>query len=158
MDPQLLSWILKTTKDFAAFTKANYEPWEDMLEDDIAMYLITSVRDGTIIPIYVRENVVAFYEYWRVTPKYLKLLRTIKGNDDWINYLPSQEDRDGDGSIIFFPLAVVDKAYRPYTGTLTNMCVDLLRKDYPDLKGHYRWVLKEERLKYVPYRDKKKEE
>ena len=152
MDDATLKWFIHTVMEMAEFIKANYEPWQDWLVDDIAMYILPSVKAGTIIDIPVGGELQAIYEYWPITPKYLKMVRSVRGNDDWVNYLPSEGDRDGDGAIIFFPLAVIAKDWRDETGPSTKLCIKKIRKLYPNLRGHYRWVLKEERVKFVPYR------
>lgn len=152
MDPELFKWFVSTVKDTAKFIHQNYAPFADWHEDDVDMYILPSVLAGTVLGVDVAGELVAIGEYWRITPKYLKLIRNIRTNDDWLNYLPSEEDRSGDGSIIFFPLAVYKQGWENCNGILTKLIAEKVKRLYPDVDGYWRWVLKDERAKFIKFK------
>jgi hypothetical protein len=138
-------------RQYAKFVKENYEPWKDWHEDDIATYFIRSTREGTVVPIYVGGELVGIYEYWRITSRYLKVLRAMTGEETF----PLPEPGDREGEITFFPMTVIAEGWRDKTMLLSRLMQFKLQKENPKLAGVYRWVLKRRRLRYMPFREKK---
>ncbi len=142
--------LIFTLKHYAEFVKENYGPWKDWHEDDIATYFLKSVKNGSILTIYIGSHLAALYEYWTITPRYLKVLKAMTGEETF----PLPQDGDREGEIIFFPMAIISQRYRHITDRLTRMMRDEMLLNDPDLAGVYRWVLSRKRLRFMPFKKK----
>lgn len=139
--------------EMVRFVKENYEPFKDVHEDDLALMMYTSYEEGTIMPIITGSGpsmgIVACYEYWKVTQEYLDKLGATEGQTMPV---PSNGERSGD--ILFCPILVLSNRLRGKAFNLTRLALSQLEHEYPDAPGIYRWVLKEQKLHYMPFNSK----
>lgn len=134
----------------AWFVYEHYKPWESLSVEDIAAWLMPSYLDGTLVPFIVGPEMIALYEYWLITDEYLLKLEAAQGNE---LPLPSREERHG--KIPFFPVTVIHQNYVGKGYGITRIATEVAIKTlFPDADGLYRWVLKGNRLGYLPFRRK----
>lgn len=131
----------------AEFVQTNYEPWCGLSKEDIAKWLFPSYIDGTLVPFIVGAEMIALYEYWLITSDYLKRLEDAQGG---AMPVPSLADRHG--TIPFFPITVIHRKYVGKGYGITRLATEVAMNLFPDADGLYRWVLKGNRLGYLPFR------
>ena len=141
---------LRFLKAIAKFTHENYDLWQDMPIDDIALWFLRSYKEGTLLPVMIgvgeRAEMIMLSEYWTVTPNYIRKLRQASGKD-----LPLPGEGEREGELIFFPVTIINKKYVGKV-TFRKMLEEKFRSDYPEITGVYRWVLKDQRCRFMPFK------
>jgi hypothetical protein len=149
-----LAQLTAFLRTVAGFVKENYDPWESWHEDDIAAWFLRSARDNTIIMEITGGTINAIHEYWTITPQYERILRSLRGED-----FPMPQNGDREGDIIFFPMAIYSKKAREkgLVHNVSRLVQSELQERFPEAPGYLRWVLKNQRARFVPFKKPSKE-
>lgn len=137
--------IPEILRDMAKFVKENYEPWKELAEDDIMLYLTDSFNKGTLMTLVggfgKTTEIIAVYQYWMVTRDYVRRARFSS------NGLPTPTSTERKGDIMFFPIMVIGESYRD--AKITRMINRKIWKDFPEIEGYYRYVLGSGAVKFT---------
>ena len=148
-----MSTGIEFLNDIAEFVKDHYDPWLNVPRDDISLWLMRTYQEGTFIPIISgsgnKGEIIAFYEYWLIKQSYVDRMKKNTGQEF---IMPDDGERDGD--ILFIPIAVIHSDYRDKTFSLSRIVQQKFMEEFPNAPGLYRWVLKDQRLRFMPWRRK----
>ena len=137
--------IPEILRDMATFIKENYEPWKELPEDDILIYLTDSFQEGTLVPLVggfgELTEIIAVYQYWRVTRGYVRRARFSD------NGLPTPTIDERRGDIMLFPITVIGEKFRDCK--ITQLMNRKIWADFPEIEGYYRYVLRNGSIKFT---------
>jgi hypothetical protein len=137
--------IPEILRDMATFIKDNYEPWKELPEDNILLYLTNSFKEGTLIPLIggfgEKTEILAVFQYWNVTRDYIRRARFST------NGLPTPTQSERSGDIMLFPITVISERFAD--AKITQLLNRKIWADYPDIEGYYRYVLRNGSIRFV---------
>lgn len=141
---------IRFLKHAAFFIKENYEPWKDLHEDDMVLWLLDSWNSELIFPMVVgthdQTEIIALYQFWMVSPNYLRKVKDQRGVA-----LEIPNFKEG-GDKLFCPLSVIGEKWQDPRYKVSWMINQKVGDTFPEHDGYHRWVLQNQRVKFIKFR------